>query len=70
MRNLFHSTGTGPFLFGLAATTFVNRENYLVDPMTGLYDADSPVVQRVPSMFRLLGTIYGENIPASPFYIH
>ena len=51
-------TGMGPFLFGLIATTFVNKENYLVDPITGLYDADSPVVARVPSMFRLLGTIY------------
>lgn len=49
----------GPFLFGLIATTFVNKENYLVDPGTGLYDADSPVVARVPSMFRLLGTVYG-----------
>jgi len=52
-------TGMGPFLFGLVATTFVNRENYLVDPTTGLYDPESPVVRRVPSMFRLLGMMYG-----------
>ena len=52
-------TGAGPFLFGLIATTFVNKENYLVDQTTGLYDpTTSPVVDRVPSMFRLLGTIY------------
>ena len=70
--SLSHRTGAGPFLFGLVATTFVNRENYLVDPITGLYDADSPVVARVPSMFRLLGTIYavcgflGASILISP----
>lgn len=52
-------TGMGPFLFGLVATTFVNRENYLVDPTTGLYEPESPVVKRVPSMFRLLGMMYG-----------
>jgi hypothetical protein len=52
-------TGAGPFLFGLVATTFVNRENYPVDESTGLYDpVMSPVVERVPSMFRLLGAIY------------
>lgn len=51
-------TGAGPFLFGLVATTFVNRENYQVDSDTGLYDPESIVVERVPSMFRLLGTVY------------
>ncbi|KAL3803216.1 hypothetical protein HJC23_003491 [Cyclotella cryptica] len=52
-------TGAGPFLFGLIATTFVNKENYPVDGSTGLYDPEtSPVVGRVPSMFRLLGAIY------------
>lgn len=52
-------TGAGPFLFGLVATTFVNSENYPVDPDTGLYDpTTSPVVGRVPSMFRLLGIMY------------
>ena len=68
----FCRTGAGPFLFGLVATTFVNRENYLVDPATGLYDEDSPVVERLPSMFRLLGTLYavcgflGASILISP----
>eukprot|EP00581_Thalassiosira_minuscula_P002508 CAMPEP_0183737780 /NCGR_PEP_ID=MMETSP0737-20130205/52894_1 /TAXON_ID=385413 /ORGANISM="Thalassiosira miniscula, Strain CCMP1093" /LENGTH=482 /DNA_ID=CAMNT_0025972149 /DNA_START=303 /DNA_END=1748 /DNA_ORIENTATION=- len=53
-------TGAGPFLAGLVATTYVNSENYPVDPITGLYDpTTSPVVGRVPSMFRLLGIMYG-----------
>ena len=52
-------TGAGPFFFGLVATTFVNSENYPVDPETGLYDpATSPVVDRVPDMFKLLGIMY------------
>eukprot|EP00984_Skeletonema_dohrnii_P004153 scaffold1444_cov118-Skeletonema_dohrnii-CCMP3373.AAC.2 len=52
-------TGAGPFFFGLIATTYVNGENYPVDPLTGLYDpTTSPVVSRVPSMFRILGTMY------------
>lgn len=52
-------TGAGPFLAGLVATTFVNRENYPVDSLTGLYDpTTSPVVGRVPDMFRLLGVMY------------
>ena len=50
---------SGPFFFGLVATTFVNSENYPVDPETGLYDpTTSPVVSRVPSMFRILGIMY------------
>lgn len=53
-------TGAGPFLAGLVATTYVNGENYPVDSVTGLYDpTTSPVVGRVPSMFRLLGIMYG-----------
>jgi len=53
-------TGAGPFLAGLVATTFVNSENYPVDSETGLYDpTTSPVVGRVPDMFRLLGIMYG-----------
>ena len=53
-------TGAGPFFFGLIATTYVNGENFPVDPITGLYDpTTSPVVSRVPSMFRILGTMYG-----------
>ena len=56
-------TGAGPFLFGLVATTFVNKENYPVDSGTGLYDPTaSPVVGRVPSMFRFLGTLYGGKV--------
>mmetsp|Transcript_11918 Transcript_11918/g.25147 ORF Transcript_11918/g.25147 Transcript_11918/m.25147 type:complete len:503 (+) Transcript_11918:118-1626(+) len=52
-------TGAGPFLFGLLATTYVNKENYPVDSETGLYDpTTSPVVGRVPGMFQFLGTIY------------
>lgn len=52
-------TGAGPFLFGLVATTFVNSENFPVDSETGFYDpTTSPVVGRVPSMFRLLGVMY------------
>jgi len=52
-------TGAGPFFFGLIATTYVNGENFPVDPITGLYDpTTSPVVSRVPSMFRILGTFY------------
>ncbi|KAL7549678.1 hypothetical protein ACHAWF_012946 [Thalassiosira exigua] len=52
-------TGAGPFLAGLVATTYVNSENYSPDPVTGLYDpTTSPVVGRVPSMFRLLGVMY------------
>lgn len=52
-------TGAGPFLAGLVATTFVNGENYPVDSETGLYDpTTSPVVGRVPGMFRLLGIMY------------
>ena len=52
-------TGAGPFFFGLVATTYVNSENYPVDPISGLYDTvTSPVVGRVPVMFRLLGTMY------------
>ena len=52
-------TGAGPFFFGLVATTFVNSENYPVDQETGLYDpATSPVVDRVPDMFKLLGIMY------------
>ncbi|KAL7530406.1 hypothetical protein ACHAXR_003482 [Thalassiosira sp. AJA248-18] len=52
-------TGAGPFLAGLVATTYVNSENYPVDAETGLYDPlTSPVVGRVPSMFRLLGIMY------------
>jgi len=51
-------TGAGPFLFGLVATTFVNSENYPVDQGTGLYPATSPVVERVPDMFKLLGIMY------------
>ena len=52
-------TGAGPFLAGLIATTFVNSENYPVDSFTGLYDPNaSPVVSRVPSMFRILGIMY------------
>ncbi len=52
-------TGAGPFFFGLIATTYVNGENFPVDPITGLYDpTTSPVVSRVPGMFRILGTLY------------
>ncbi len=52
-------TGAGPFFFGLIATTYVNSENFPVDPITGLYDpTTSPVVGRVPGMFRILGTLY------------
>ena len=52
-------TGAGPFFFGLIATTYVNGENYPVDPITGLYDpTTSPVVSRVPGMFRILGSLY------------
>ena len=52
-------SGVGPFLAGLVATTFVNGENYPVDAATGLYDpSSSPVVGRVPDMFRVLGTMY------------
>jgi len=52
-------TGAGPFFFGLIATTYVNSENYPVDPISGLYDPmTSPVVGRVPGMFRILGTMY------------
>ena len=51
-------SGVGPFLAGLVATTFVNGENYPVDPTTGLYDPASPVVGRVPDMFRVLGMMY------------
>lgn len=52
-------TGFGPFLAGLIATSFVNSENYPVDSITGLYDPHaSPVVSRVPSMFRILGVMY------------
>mmetsp|Transcript_34749 Transcript_34749/g.75078 ORF Transcript_34749/g.75078 Transcript_34749/m.75078 type:complete len:500 (-) Transcript_34749:144-1643(-) len=53
-------TGAGPFLAGLVATTYVNSENYPVDARTGLYDPmTSPVVGRVPGMFRVLGIMYG-----------
>ena len=52
-------TGAGPFFFGLIATTYVNGENHPVNSITGLYDPSSPVVSRVPGMFRLLGTMYG-----------
>ena len=52
-------TGAGPFFFGLVATTYINKENYQVDPDTGLYDPTSPVIDRVPGMFRLLGILYG-----------
>jgi len=53
-------TGAGPFLAGLVATTYVNSENYPVDSETGLYDPNtSPVVSRVPDMFRVLGIMYG-----------
>ena len=51
-------TGFGPFFFGLLASVYVNRENSEVDPETGLYDPSSLVVERVPSMFRLLGILY------------
>lgn len=52
-------SGIGPFLAGLVATTFVNGENYPVDATTGLYDPNaSPVVGRVPDMFRVLGMMY------------
>jgi OFA family oxalate/formate antiporter-like MFS transporter len=52
-------TGFGPFLAGLIATSFVNSENYPVDSISGLYDPHaSPVVSRVPSMFRILGIMY------------
>jgi OFA family oxalate/formate antiporter-like MFS transporter len=52
-------TGAGPFMAGLIATSFVNSENYPVDSITGLYDPlASPVVGRVPNMFRILGVMY------------
>ena len=47
------------FLAGLVATTYCNSENYPVDVDTGLYDpTTSPVVDRVPGMFRVLGIMY------------
>lgn len=51
-------TGFGPFLFGLIAAAYVNPENLPTDTVYGLFPPDSPVVQRVPGMFRLLAACY------------
>lgn len=52
-------TGVGPFLFNFFAAGFVNPANSVpMDAFSGLYRPDSPVVQRVPGMFRLLGFLF------------
>lgn len=51
-------TGFGPFLFGLIAAAYVNPKNLPTDVVYGLFPSDSPVVQRVPGMFRLLAACY------------
>lgn len=52
-------TGIGPFVFNFFAADFVNPSNaFPMDASSGLYRHDSPVVQRVPGMFRLLGLLF------------
>jgi len=52
-------TGIGPFVFNFFAADFVNPSNaFPMDVSSGLYRHDSPVVQRVPGMFRLLGILF------------
>lgn len=52
-------TGIGPFVFNFFAADYVNPSNaFPMDASSGLYRHDSPVVQRVPGMFRLLGFLF------------
>mmetsp|Transcript_27166 Transcript_27166/g.38929 ORF Transcript_27166/g.38929 Transcript_27166/m.38929 type:complete len:514 (+) Transcript_27166:206-1747(+) len=53
-------TGAGPFLFNFFVTGFVNPGNAApMDAFSGLYHPDSPVVSRVPEMFRMLALLFG-----------
>jgi len=53
-------TGIGPFIFNFLATSYVNPGNaFPMDAVSGLYRPDSPVVQKVPGMYRMLALFFG-----------
>ena len=61
--------GSGAFVFGELALSISNPDGLNVDPDTLYFDPNSSVIQNVPRMFQVLGSIYAVMIVIASFLV-